>query len=170
MKPFFPILCISTVLLLSSCANRVVVSPVPSPSTSSSSSASVEPEVSVSFFIPPDYKYARGVSRGVLQFRDQPIQFHSVGVTQDRGGETAMITAMWTRDPRILEYAVAYSPLESVTVDGIQMQRYKFVGMGDVVGYIRREGKTFVLVQFTFPPSEDVMRQVVTSVETMGDE
>jgi len=90
--------------------------------------------------------------------------FYSEVVVAEGKGESAQIRVMTTKDERIKQQLSLEFPLEMITVAGQQFQKYKQEGMGNTVGYIKETDGQFIVVSFDFPPSEEVILQVLESI------
>ncbi len=130
-----------------------------------SSPSTLSPEESakstVNFYIPSGYDYVQATSEGTLA---NVISYSEVGV---RTGdvEPAQIVVLQSRDPRILQYAAGDHPLEPVSIGGVAWQKFRWDGMGETVGYVRKVDDEYIMISFHFPPSEEVMQKVAASLE-----
>ena len=125
-------------------------------------------DLGVSFYYPAEYAFTGANLEDSLEFGGVKIDYKEMHfMTENDGGEPIAIGIMATSNPQILKYEAQYHPLETVRVNGVQMQKFTIDGVGSPIGFIRKMNGTYYAIDFDFPPSEEVMERVVDSIKAL---
>lgn len=122
----------------------------------------VNDEFGVSFGLPLSFQAAEpedgeiSIGPYVIVIR-QAALFHPSGT---------QVTLIQTKRRNIMDYVEQYQPAEPITVNAHQLKKYAFTGLGNTVGYVLREKPDYVLLEFTFPPSQQVIDRILASLQT----
>lgn len=123
-------------------------------------------ELGVSLYVAAYYAYPRTVTGGVMEVDQQKIVYNSFSILDsDTAGEPGYISITKTTDPHMVEFLSQYHPLETKVINGVKMQKYKFDGVANPEGFIQKIKGEYVIVEFTFEPSEIEMERVMASMK-----
>gem|GEM_PF-5054277 len=80
------------------------------------------------------------------------------------GASGALISIINSKRNNIMQYVEQYQPSQNYTLSGSTWQRYRFKDTGNTVGFLLHTKPPYVLMEFSVPPSEEVINRVLQSV------
>jgi hypothetical protein len=122
-------------------------------------------ELGLSFYYPAKYDAIRTEINVKKETNDSPILYSYVSVWEDTGGESPGLSIEKTSDARILQDLAHDNPLQVVTVNGIKMQKFQLKGMGDSEGFVEKKNNEYIVIEFSFAPTEEIMSRIVSSIK-----
>ncbi len=118
----------------------------------------------LSLFYPAIYNDVKPETESTIEFNNIKILGTEIVFSENENGESASIRIMKTKDPQILKYLATTTPLKNRTISSTQVQYFQFEGMGSMSGFVYKVKDGYIVLSFTFPPSEKIMESVFESM------
>lgn len=124
-------------------------------------------ELGISFQYPDVYT-DEPVQQSVIAVGDKTFSAQEV-VLRSGEGEANFISVMKTTDPTVLEYVLQDNAFQTALFNNKEFLEFDQEGMGDPIGYIVDEGSYYVVLTFVFPPDENTINQIMSSLVIDAD-